>query len=81
MNAIQKSDCTLIADNTLEIDASDAGLRPGEWPDTITILREDGVGILVWASKVVEVDGAAAGMWYHTLPGPERATHLFVMND
>ncbi len=75
---IKKSDCS-VKDNSYVIDASTAGLRPGQWPEIVTVLDEKNVGIRFQRGAADIVGDEVVGVRYHLLAGMNAV--LLIVND
>ena len=77
MVVVQKEQVTLSEDKRYLIGcASDMGLRPGEWPDFISVVDANGSGFLFQRGAMI---GDEVGFVYATRTGSNFELH--VLND
>lgn len=60
-------------------EASELGLRPGEWPDSIDLRRSDGRMIHYRIGKVEGDQQELEGVWYEPDAGGE--SRVLIVND
>lgn len=61
----------------LAAEASTLGLKPGEWPDFISVINSAGEGLLFQRERPSRTGGEFDGYWYVT----QHGTYLHVLND
>lgn len=79
MFTIQKAMVSLSADKqSLITEASTAGLRPGEWPDMVSVLDDKNSGFLFFKELPISNGDQLGGYTYRTKDG---AFGLTIFND
>jgi len=76
-HTVNKSHVQLI-DNNLVCEASEIGLRPGEWPEFIGILDDENEGFLFRKGSPDVLDGELHAFRYRSRVGNHE---LLVIND
>jgi hypothetical protein len=74
---INKEKCTF-SEGVLVTEASDIELLPGEWPDMISVIDDDGEGFIFHRSNAIDANGEFGGYNYYTRGTGHK---LVVFND
>ena len=79
MFTISKAACSLSSDKkSLVTEASDAGLKPGNWPDIIAVMDEKNEGYLFFKGPPIIYHDEFGGYEYRTKSGDFGLT---IFND